>query len=1184
VARGILGSVFAACVAAAVSLEAQEAPRQRLEFIVKFKADVVRSPEFAQAQGPGRAWLEKHSIGTAGRLHPTRPVKPKRQAQRPVPDLQSTYVLRPKPEHAARHRELLAALRSDPQVEWVQLNGLVHTQLLPNDPYLVSSNSWSQGYDDLYGLKLARAPEAWDVTRGAGVVIAVVDTGVDFTHSDLQANIFTNPDEVAGNNIDDDGNGYIDDVRGWDFVGQNMGLPAEDNDPTDARDGHGTHVAGIIAATGNNGIGIAGMAWQARIMAVKGLDDTGYGDDAALARAIVYAANNGGDIINASWGGGGDSAVLEEAVRYAHGLGVIFVAAAGNANGNLNNFHPVNAPEAIAVAASDHRDARASFSNFGERLDVTAPGVDTLSLRAGGTTLGTPVDALYTRASGTSMAAPHVCGVAALLLAQNPSWTPEQIRQALRKSAFDVSLSGFDTNSGYGRIDAQAAVGLTDSLEARIRAPAFGTLVNAPIEIGGYAAGASFQEYTLEYAPVTDSSTWTIIIQTNRPVSPGVLGVFDPSTLADREYVVRLRVLSIPGQTYEDRTHLVVDRVNIADPAVPAGRAVARVLKPGVVLPVRGNAFGDGFQRFRLEWAKGLNAASGWSSTGVGLANNGASPVTNGMIGAWSSPATLAADFYTLRLTVQTASYTSEATTYIYFEPDLISTNWPQWVDQGPLIDVGMVPAKQSNGSVRLTLASYSWWLEPTLARVWSFSPDGANRRHVDLHRSGQKQHAVGNLNMQPGDEMIAPIGGGLLALNGDLSTNRVLRGNFGYFEYSSVLISDLDGDQSPEMVATASTGGNAVVLAWKTNGALLPSFPLEFVSRNFEVGLYCQNSLLAIDLDGDRRKEIVVLTGEFNEQLQVKVFDLSGRLRWATPPMNARPNQISAADLDHDGAPEIVLSCFNMPSSNTNLVFVYTRLGQVRPGWPVALPPLANSKKAYFGIADMDRDGAHEIVVSAGRVLHVLKADGTPLNAAWPMEDGSRRNGPVAIADLNNDRFPEIVLAQAKLVSQVEDYDIQLRAYRHDGSLFKAWQLFGISNMPPHIAFCPSIGDFDRNGKTDIAVCSPLTSPISRLEQGVISVLTLNETYNPLYADWPMNLRDPQNSAILVPPPLKIARAGPSIVLSWPADAGLFNLETAWQLSAPSWPRLTPAITVTNNSATAIIPRNLSSGFYRLR
>ncbi len=285
---------------------------------------------------------------------------------------------------------------------------------------------------------------AWDVTRGEGIVVAVIDTGVDITHPDLVPNLWTNDGEIPGNGIDDDGNGYVDDVHGWDFV-------YRDNDPED-RDYHGTHVAGSVAARGDDGYGVPGVAYRSRIMSLKFLDGNVGGLSSQAAEAITYAVNNGAHVINASWGGPGQSSAIRNAIAYARSRGVLFVAAAGNEGRNNDSFgtYPANYPldNVISVAASDRRDRLGSFSNYGaSRVHIAAPGVDIVSTFPG-------EDWGYL--DGTSMAAPYVSGAAALLKSVAPSISPAQIRQVLMESASDVaSLSGLVAS---GRLDAFAAL------------------------------------------------------------------------------------------------------------------------------------------------------------------------------------------------------------------------------------------------------------------------------------------------------------------------------------------------------------------------------------------------------------------------------------------------------------------------------------------------------------------------------------------------------------------------------------------------------------------------------------------------------------------------------------------------------------------------------------------------------
>ncbi len=288
------------------------------------------------------------------------------------------------------------------------------------------------------------APEAWTVFTGdPNFVIADIDTGANLSHADLQGNLWVNPGEIAGNGIDDDGDGYIDDVNGWNFYDHN-------NNPNDL-DGHGTHTAGTIGAKANNGIGVAGVNWQCRIMPLKFLGPSGGFTSDAIS-AVQFAAAKGVKVSNNSWGGGGFSQSLYNAINAAKSVNHIFCAAAGNngSNNDVSPFYPAsyNLDNIISVAATDNDDLKASFSNYGATsVDIGGPGVNIASTYGSG----------YAYLSGTSMATPHVTGVVALVYGQNPSWTYTQVRNKILSTARPVaSLAGKCVTGGV--LNAQAAL------------------------------------------------------------------------------------------------------------------------------------------------------------------------------------------------------------------------------------------------------------------------------------------------------------------------------------------------------------------------------------------------------------------------------------------------------------------------------------------------------------------------------------------------------------------------------------------------------------------------------------------------------------------------------------------------------------------------------------------------------
>ena len=336
------------------------------------------------------------------------------------------------------------------------------------------------------------APEAWDITTGSSqIVIAVIDSGLDYTHPDLSVNVWANPADswsdpanpTTGDGLDNDGDGYPDDFRGWDFVGtqSQAACPTtcdcvaddpslEDNDPADPF-GHGTHVAGITAAVGDNNVGIAGILWTARIMPLRIIDTVGCGSLADELSAIEYAVNHGARIINASFGGPDLSLSEEVAIRAANNAGIVFVAAAGNESSDNDAFpiYPAsfNLPNVISVAASDSNDRLSPFSNFGKnRVDIAAPGDCVYSTTPQGAFFlkgkigcfnNVTITSGYAYLTGTSMAAPHVAGVAGLLLSQDPSLTPEEVRAIILATA--DPLEAFKGRmASAGRLNAAGAL------------------------------------------------------------------------------------------------------------------------------------------------------------------------------------------------------------------------------------------------------------------------------------------------------------------------------------------------------------------------------------------------------------------------------------------------------------------------------------------------------------------------------------------------------------------------------------------------------------------------------------------------------------------------------------------------------------------------------------------------------
>lgn len=347
---------------------------------------------------------------------------------------------------------VLHALRENPLVAFAEPNLIVRAIKTPNDPEYGQlwglSNQGALDKDAMRGIRGVDigAERAWEVTTGApNIVVAVIDTGIDFSHADLADNAWVNEIEAKGQaGVDDDANGYIDDINGFNFV-------ANDGNIVDDY-GHGSHCAGTIGARGDNNVGVAGVAWNVRLMAVKFLDRNGSGTIANAIKAVDYARVMRAHISNNSWGGAGASDILKKTVEDTMTAGQLFVAASGNDAGDNDQtpMQPAGFPfqNILSVAAVDNRGGFADFSNFGEEsVHLAAPGVNIFSTVPGG----------YEIFSGTSMAAPHAAGVAALVWSKYPKMTYVQVRRRLLDSVRPLKSLKGKVSSG-GLLDAYYSV------------------------------------------------------------------------------------------------------------------------------------------------------------------------------------------------------------------------------------------------------------------------------------------------------------------------------------------------------------------------------------------------------------------------------------------------------------------------------------------------------------------------------------------------------------------------------------------------------------------------------------------------------------------------------------------------------------------------------------------------------
>ncbi|OGH95900.1 MAG: hypothetical protein A2X43_04800 [Candidatus Margulisbacteria bacterium GWD2_39_127] len=497
-----------------------------------------------------------------------------------IPELENIY--RIKVKSGQDILQLTQKYMTNPIVEYAEPNFFCKATNLPNDYWVDEdqNNNWDywneHAREYMWNLKKIGMQSVWNqfgYSPGAGIIVAVVDSGIRVDHVDIQANLWTNDAELNGTDtIDDDDNGFVDDQIGYNFVNDN-GYPFDYYV-------HGTHVSGTIAAIGNNIKGLIGVAAGSKIMTVKALDDAGNGNDTDVANAIYYAVNNGADVINCSLEGP-NSQLEIDAVNYAVAHGVVVVAAAGNDNDNVADYCPANIANAITVGASDQNDQRCSFSNYGNKIDIAAPGQGIISL--GITSTNT-----YEIMDGTSMAAPHVAALAALILQQHPSFTPDEVKNVIRNTADDIMTPGFDVYSGYGRINVVRALDSTPPTTPSINDEGFFTTNNSILHVSWSSTDNESEIIEYQYAlgttqGGTQALSWTVTSNLNGITINGLAlqnrqnyylsakarnaaGMWSDTGYSDGIYFNRIPSISVPALITANETETVSINPLYSDP------------------------------------------------------------------------------------------------------------------------------------------------------------------------------------------------------------------------------------------------------------------------------------------------------------------------------------------------------------------------------------------------------------------------------------------------------------------------------------------------------------------------------------------------------------------------------------------------------------------------------------------
>ena len=982
--------------------------------------------------------------------------------------------------------EVLAAYHSD-SVEVAQPNFIYLATAIPNDSYFSSNQFMSQG--DLWGLKNTNASAAWDKTQGNNTVVAVVDTGVDYNHPDLK------------NNILKDATGKI--------VGYNA-FSADGLNPMDDA-GHGTHVAGIIAAEGNNdpshnidsGTRVIGVGPQLKIMPIKGLGllpdvcgDEACGGDDTLIPGMLYAVKNGARVINNSWGGNigyqGDP-YMAETLEYIHSQNVVTVFASGNDGSGMEYTGEAGDPNVVTVGAANSKNQLACFSNYGTHLDVVAPGGDVGD--CGGTfdyILSTALSSIkeepqyvikrgsyYVEMMGTSMAAPFVSGAAGLILAAHPDYSNEEVRFALRNSASTLG-GGWNPKAGFGLLDVNKAVNLTSPPPVAYIDLKNNYYATSKFDIKGkVSARNGVKNWTLSYGAGDSPVSWMQLNSGTTSID-GLLGQF-PGAKGDK-FILKLTVTDQKqqiSQTYADF---------IYDDQIMAGWPVSPGLTAVSVQPAVADLGNNGQNEIIVPTTD----------------NNG-----NAELNILKSDG------------IQITHFTFPDTD-IHNETPSGALLKPSGFTSPVIADIN----GDGKPEIIIVAGSTDGQTNQSKGKLWVFKYDGKNLT------------AMSGFPAQ-----ITPL------------TDTTKNPDFQYF-FSAPTIADIDGDGQMEILLSTSEGR---IFAYRNNGQLLPGWPV-VTSKTNNTDLYNQNysegsSVQVADMGKNGKNEIFAVFPVTNNlgmmsNYSLFGFDYSGKLLPGWPQI-VSPDAINTenystdkpmlniADINNDGQKEL-LSTLDLgyinPSSNDSDHFfssAWKTNGQnlwkvdsanlgYKKAFGMAFQPILASLSKGFPLSL----NIPTVNYTGNSYLYGLDKDGRSL--ANLVQNFSFGRQP-SMADLNNDGLPEFV---GEATDGINTY----KAVDNSGKVIWSKKVpYTFSLFTPSL---PTIADIDGDGKLEIIIALDGPNPKDLASDGT-------ELYDSMMYVWKTDFSAPKNSII------------------WGQDGG--NAQHNFTFPASATPKSTAPVPVAN-------------------
>lgn len=921
------------------------------------------------------------------------------------------------------------------------------------------------------------------------VVVAIIDTGLDPTHPELQGQLWTNSDEVPDNGIDDDHNGYIDDYNGYDISGDTITIiyVNGDNDVTDTV-GHGTHLAGIVAAKADD-FGVTGMAPFAKVMPIKITPNSTVSVGAA---AVIYAVVNGARIINISWGTLFESTLLREAISFARQNDVLVCIAAGN-SGTSERFFPAAFDSSFVIGATNSDGFLTYFTTFGSHIRIVAPGQDILSLRAAGTDLYAaggepgvrivdPESYLYI-ADGTSMSTPLVAGAAARVLSIRPDLNREQIENILVSGADDLidpfnrgdNLPGYDTLSGYGRLNVKASLDLLNGGGMYFLAPELQARLSEDFDIRIAAVAGYDGGWILEYSLGFGSTDWQVLASGATPPIDSIAyavnnGVFEGH--------IRLRLTDDFGNSRMTSFSYVRQRQTEIQYPTPD-----TTLKYNV--EIRGSVFGPDFDSMAVFYQReGSSRRYLYSSSGEFF---------DSLLYIWS-----ASGQDTGRVSFYLYGYYTAETVIDSVTVNVASTftaGWPQRPSGvGPVTPV--CADLDHDGSRELIVS--------TSSGLYVYQSDGVLVPGYPIMPLMDMRciPAIYDVDHDGEDEIIATNDSGLYVFNRDGTIipgwpRYCVTGSIPYgYSYPNPTVAgfsywDIIDGQTQLVVDSAVMIINKAgqLLAYNFDGSSyfaslggLFAYYDKRASDIYRQGGETSPLVTSSDLDGDGAAEVVASytsafpysgLAVFNSKNGQPAYDVIDPVVQTIVTVHGT----ALADLNGDGNPEIISSGVDV--DNEVRIWVKTNGNVDYPGFPITVPGIGDWIASYPVIADLDLNGSPEILLTAFEFdissLYIFKADGTPY---LPTVEGRPEGeamvqlvtfGTPTVADVTGDDYPEILFRSGYIIPGSGPERLYVLDYK--AQLLPGWPINTPSrpNLVFSSRFAPLVDDIDSDNKVEV-------------------------------------------------------------------------------------------------------------------